>query len=591
MADELKLETLLDGLDRLQSTFAIYDANDQLVFANQSAVAAWPKLYQGLKDGLSRYEATRNEIESQFPGISAEKLERYTQYAMNTVTTSEPHEVTAQGGKVFQTFHEPLGTDGKVGIGIDLTELKQQQHALKQLAEENYQLANKDPLTGLSNRRHFIQQIDQMIEVRAASKTPFVMALLDLDGFKLVNDVYGHPVGDDLLKQAAKRLQDVLGHDILLARLGGDEFGFVCETRVSRDAIEALGNQLCKALASPFHLGSEFAKIATSIGFALFPDTGTERSVLFKRADYALYHAKETGKGRAIRFCAEHELRIRRQSNLELRIRDANMDEQFHVEFQPICDANTFEVVGFEALARWDDPFFASVSPSEFIPIAEQTGQMQRLTTALLRKSLALASDWPSDAYLSFNLSTLDVTSPEYAQQLIEIAKRADFAGRRVVLEITENAMIRDPASLLDVLNLLREAGFAIALDDFGTGFSSLKHVATMPLDFLKIDSSLFDGDCVNDVSAKAVLETIFKLSDSLDITSIVEGVETQEHLDMVQSANAKCVQGFLMSRPLTQTQLLGFLKSERPHQRISRLQELKKAKRPSRLSSTSAAD
>lgn len=556
---DIEIKALLAGIDRMESAFVIYDKNYRLIWANTTSHDAWPDLYGGLQAGLPQREAIHNEIVAQMPDLSGAVLKEAVDYAANAFQCSQPQDLSARGGRIFQTFHQPLGDVGIVAIGVDVTELKSNQHKLRKLVKENYALAYQDELTGLFNRRKFISEIEQLIADRADCETPFALGLLDLDGFKLVNDVYGHPVGDSLLIEVAERLKGVLGETVKLARLGGDEFGLILDDISSSETIRQVGADICASIAEPFGLGNDLISVSTSVGFATFPKAGIDRAILFKRADFAMYHAKQHGKGKAIAFSSEHEATIHRRALLELQIKEADFDAEVYPVFQPIFNSRKQIIVGVEALARWQNAVLGNVSPDEFIPAAEQSGQIARLTPVMLRKALAIAKDWPIPIFLTFNLSALEVTSADYAHQLLAIIENSGFTPDRVVFEITETAMIRDTETVAEVLSLLQRHGIRIALDDFGTGFSSLSMLSQMPLDYLKIDRSFLDG-IEQKRAVSAVFKSICDLSRHLGITSIVEGVETEAQMLNAHVSGIDLMQGYLLGRPMPADQITEFI-------------------------------
>lgn len=421
---------------------------------------------------------------------------------------------------------------------------------LKDLSDDNDKLANLDGLTGLPNRRNFIGQIDAMIEDRDATGQQFSVGLLDLDGFKLINDAYGHPCGDELLKQSAERLRAYMNGRATLARLGGDEFGFVYQTALSDAEINQLGRDICDALSRPYNLGHHTAKVAASIGIANFPKGGRTRSELFERADFALYHAKQNGKGHAVLFSAEHELGIRKKANLKLRLQEADFDREFTMHFQPIVDLRSKRPVGYEALARWNSPTLGPVSPSDFIPLAEEAGIMRSLTPVLLRKALSLGRALPSGAYMTFNLSTQDVTSRHYAGSLLKIVQEIEMDPHRLIFEITESAMLSEESVVIANLNRFRSEGIRIALDDFGDGFLSFNHLARLPLDILKLDKSCIKNLVADEKRGLSIIESICELCSKLGIDTVIEGVETEKELGTLSSIEIGYGQGYLFGRP-----------------------------------------
>jgi len=545
----LKLDVLLEAIDRLESVFAVYDKDFRLVYANESARQAWPHFYNGIARGESHFDAMRNEIKLQFPELPDAQIDEFTKFSLNVVRPGGKGELQTRDGRTYQTHHEKLGDAGTVGIGVDLTALKSHQNQLKELAKLNALLANNDELTGLSNRRHFTAELEKLIEQSKDNQDPFTLGLLDLDGFKQINDVYGHPVGDDLLKQVAQRLSQTLTDSCMLARLGGDEFGFVCTESTTPNEIQSVVDKLSGVLAEPYCINGDQLSLSASIGVATYPDAADERSVLFKRADFALYHAKHHAKGSSVMFSQEHEERISRRAILDLTFREADWKSELYLEFQPIYEAETNEIRAVEALARWNSPRLGLVPPDQFIQIAENSGLINKVSKVLFRKALSAACEWPSDVRLSFNLSPLEFASQAHAVDLISEIKASGINPKRVVFELTENAMIRDTQHVTEILKLFRRHGMRIALDDFGTGFSSLNHLAQMPIDIVKIDRTFLDG-LTEKRKNQAMLQGIVRLCHDMSLLTVLEGVETDLQRHSIRDAKVDFLQGYLFGRP-----------------------------------------
>lgn len=554
----LDLDTLLEAIDRLETTFALYDKDFRLIFANKAAHAAWPALYDGLDQGLSQWDAVRAEIALQLPKSSDREVDMYTEYTIGIVRSGKVGEITGRDGQVFRTLHESLGERGIVGIGVDLTNFRRNQEKLEALVDENFRLANVDELTGLSNRRHFIAETDSRISDQSAG---FTLGILDLDGFKLVNDAFGHPIGDKLLEEAAERIRSVIGEGRLVARLGGDEFAFLLGGQAGQDSVEATAKALCDAIAKPFVFDEEQVQVTASIGMASFPDAAEDRSTLMSRADFALYHAKQAGKSQAVVFSDIHEARIQRQAKLELALREANLEQELRVEFQPVFDAADGSVFCVEALARWDSPSLGSVSPKTFLAMAENSGMINSLSLILLSKALASAKTWPGETPLAFNLSSREVTARSHVDDLLDTINESGVDPSRVILEVTETALLEDNDAVVQALGGLRRQGIWIALDDFGSGYSSLKSITGMPLDIVKIDHS-FLYDVEPGPKSVAVLKSICELCQTLGIQSVVEGVESETQIHELRKAGANFSQGFLLSAPMSADAMSDYLES-----------------------------
>ena len=428
-------------------------------------------------------------------------------------------------------------------------ELIERQARLEQLNGENQALAHVDSLTGLPNRRRFMSVLDERLEVAAAAGTRLAVLLLDLDGFKAVNDVYGHTAGDALLAEAGRRLL-ALGHgSAIFARLGGDEFGAVLAGDPSDEAIASFGQLVCATVHGRY-LGSQInVEVGGSAGIVAYPDGATSAELLFERADYALYHAKQTSRGHAVLFSSEHERMMRDAGRLAHALRQADVATEMGLAFQPIMDAVAGRVVGYEALARWTSPRIGPVPPDRFIPAAERLNLIGPLTVALLRKALAAAARWEPHLRIGFNLSALDLTSPETLDGIVAVIEASGVDPTRIDLEVTETTAMRDFAQAVAALERLRGTGAQIALDDFGTGYSSLSHVHQLRPDKIKIDRS-FVADVLTSQRSRDIVRTSVELCRSLGSVCVVEGVETLEQARALRRLGCRLMQGYYYGRP-----------------------------------------
>ena len=429
-------------------------------------------------------------------------------------------------------------------------ELLERQGELERLSDDNLRLANQDSLTGLQNRRSFFASLEANLQLAAGSSQRFGVALIDLDGFKTVNDIHGHAAGDRLLVEAGLRLQALDVPEILFARLGGDEFAAVVSGDRSDDELLAVAELLCRTLAGRY-LASEVPTLITgSVGIVSYPDGAQTAEQLFERADFALYHAKQTRKGGAVQFSAVHESMIREASLVELTLDQADLEREFELVFQPIVDATTGAITAFEALARWDSPVLGRARPAVFIRPAARSRTIGRLTESLFKKALAAVAVWPDDIHVAFNLSAQDIEAPARVQSLLALVAASGVATGRIDLEITETAMMRDLANALASLRTLREAGFRISLDDFGTGYSSLSQLHVLKPDKVKIDRS-FIVDLETRPEACDIVRTSVELCRTLGLESVIEGVETATQAALLRSFGCRLMQGYFFSRPL----------------------------------------
>ncbi|BCM83451.1 GGDEF-domain containing protein [Methylobacterium indicum] len=445
----------------------------------------------------------------------------------------------------------------------DFTRLIGQQVELERLSRDNLRLANIDTLTGLPNRRSFFTSLEAATQAAEARGDGFVVGLVDLDGFKPVNDAHGHGAGDAVLQETAGRLQAVLGESGVVARLGGDEFGLILSSAHGATALAKTGEALCGALAAPFRLpNGGSAQIAASIGFASCPEAGYKSAILVERADYALYYAKANSRGSAVLFTEEHERLLRTQSVIEQALRHADLAREMSLVYQPIVDVRNGRTIAFEALARWKSPELGQISPAVFVPIAERSGLITRITAVLFGQALAAARAWPDSIALSFNLSMADIASPQAAANIVATVKASGLAPGRVVLEATETALIQDVDQAQKVLRTLRANGIAIALDDFGTGYSSLSYVHRLPLDKLKIDRS-FISEITTDPASRDIVTSILALARNLKLCCVVEGIETAEQARLLESLGCVQMQGYHFHRPMGFSDTLDYLDAE----------------------------
>lgn len=427
---------------------------------------------------------------------------------------------------------------------------------------ENFQLANIDSLTGLANRRAFFSYLDNAYARAQSDGTCLAVGILDLDGFKAVNDIYGHATGDKLLQTIGLRLREVCPENYYVARLGGDEFSIVASNFGDTGELVATGELICSAIRTAASLGDTTLRIGGSIGFAVYPDMASDTVQLFANADYALYHGKRTSRGKVTLFSIDHDAKIRSDAKIEQALQHANLEDELTVVFQPIVNVSSRSTIGFEALARWFNPTLGSISPAQFISIAERTGMIEAITQILLEKALAHASLWPGDIRLSFNLSAHDLGSPDSVGAIVTAIGKSAFDPTRLDFEVTETAFIRDFPQVRSATETLRSLGCGISLDDFGTGFSSLTHLHALPLTKIKVDRS-FVTDLDKKPASYKIVKSLLALSRDMGLDCIVEGIETRDELAILKTLGGRMVQGYLYSKPIPANEVLGFL--ERP--------------------------
>ncbi|WP_275173248.1 bifunctional diguanylate cyclase/phosphodiesterase [Bradyrhizobium sp. CSS354] len=446
-----------------------------------------------------------------------------------------------------------------------------QQAATQALSDENFRLANLDSLTELPNRRRFFAELSSAFTDAERRNVRVAVGIIDLDGFKPINDNYGHSVGDRVLIEAGRRIREVCEgfgpQRVEFARLGGDEFGLVvCGDPDDADLMR-LGERIGDRVKLPYQLDTAHTGLSCSIGFALFPQSATTAEALYECADYSLYHAKRHLRGRTAIFSSELEAEIRSRGVIENLLRTADFSTEMDLVFQPIVDAMSEHTAGFEVLARWRSSRLGLVSPADFIPAAERIGLIRPLTQALLVRALATARTWPDHIRLSFNLSAHDVCSPEGILPLITIVEKSGLPPHRIDFEITETAVTFDFARAQKSIAALKAMGCGISLDDFGTGYSSLSHVHWLPLDKIKIDRS-FIADVNDNAVSHKIIKSLTGLCDDMEIACVAEGVETRAQLDTLRRLGCDFIQGYYFAKPMHGDAIDEYLAKER--QRLS---------------------
>jgi diguanylate cyclase (GGDEF)-like protein len=404
-------------------------------------------------------------------------------------------------------------------------------------------IADTDALTGLSSRRAFMRAL-------SSAKQSYAVLLLDLDGFKPINDTFGHAAGDQVLSKVGQRLIATIGPSATIARLGGDEFAVLLPADDADAALRA-GTALCEAIRRPLQLRSRSLQVSASCGIALIERQPTASVSALSQADIALFRIKRSNRGGVAIYSREMDAAAKRRLQIEASLRDDLIQQSIELVYQPIIDLSDGSLCSFEALARWKDDELGQVSPCEFVPIAEQTNMIEALSSRLLRKAAHEASRWPASVSLSFNISAAELCGCGAADRILAIIAQAGLAPSRLQVEITETVMLSDFEHASRELAQLRSAGALIVLDDFGAGFASISYLREMQLDGIKLDGQLIK--CASESREKTkLLKGVLSLCGSLDLPCIAEHVETAEQLQLLQAYECAAGQGHYLSRPLT---------------------------------------
>ncbi|WP_245824528.1 putative bifunctional diguanylate cyclase/phosphodiesterase [Sphingomonas azotifigens] len=441
-------------------------------------------------------------------------------------------------------FIEVLASRAEMAIGQRRARLAEQRA---------HRLAYHDPLTGLPNRRALAGYL------RQAGPGQFGLMLVDLDRFKSINDVHGHPIGDQLLRAVAGRLRWVVGEGGRSYRLGGDEFAISLPYAAGDlDRVRSVAHAIVREVARPFLIDDRMHHIGASVGIALYPEDATDADTLMRRADVALYQAKEAGRGCYCAFAAQMDAEIRRRSTIETEMREALAESRFYPRYQPIVDLRTGQVTGFELLARWrrDD---SEIGPDQFIPIAEECGLLNTLMLDLLDRACLETRDWAVPVSIAINISPGQLRDEWLSHKILSVLARTGFPPARLTVEITENALIVDADKAHHAIESLKNQGVQLALDDFGTGYASIQHLRMLPFDKIKIDRSFVES-LTDGSEALRIVRAILGLASTLELPVVAEGIETLETAEMLRGLGCAQGQGYLFGRPMDKDEVACWL-------------------------------
>jgi len=416
--------------------------------------------------------------------------------------------------------------------------------------ERAVSLSVRDTLTDLPNRRSFFSDFDERLKGLRQKRKGFVLVLIDLDGFKPVNDTYGHATGDQLLVEVGLRLKNAAPENAKVARLGGDEFAVLADLPGGETSIFDIGDKISSALKLPYNLDKGMIGLTGSVGLLRCDNPMLEQHEMMERADHALYVSKEDRHGEPVVFSKRHEKNLLSVSKIDKSLRKADLKSELSLHLQPQYNLQDKRVYGFEALARWNSPELGLITPDLFIPIAERSCQMRDITEVLLSKALKTISELPDDISLSFNLSAHDLMSPAAIENVLAMIKESNIKPNRLEFEITETAMMVDFETACRSIDQLSRAGCSLSLDDFGVGHSNFSYLQRLAVNKIKIDRS-FVGPLLDDPTAAKIIRTLINLSRSLDMECVVEGVETPCQLEVLEEFGARYIQGYLFAKPM----------------------------------------
>jgi diguanylate cyclase (GGDEF)-like protein len=481
------------------------------------------------------------------------------------------------GRPIFDSQGEFLGFRG---TGADLSEARYAEAEVRRLARH-------DSLTGLCNRSAMTKSLEEALRTARGTGTRCALMLLDLDRFKAVNDSHGHMVGDELLKQVAKRLQEVAGKVGQVGRLGGDEFKIVIPNPPSPEALGEIADRCISYVSIPYRIGARTFQVGASVGIALAGPNDNDPDVLMRRADLALYAAKGNGRGTHRFFEPEMQTVAQDRQVLEQDLKQAISDGELELYYQPVVSSASEQLTGFEALLRWHHPVQGPISPAICIPIAEETGLIIPLGEWAIRTACAAAAAMPQHIRVAVNLSPIQFSNPNLPNVIVSALASAGLPASRLELEITEGVFLEQDPATQERFDRLKAIGVRLALDDFGTGYASLGYLKTAPFDKIKIDQSFVRGATHQGSRNMRILSAIVGLAQSLGMDTTAEGAETFDELQLIRELGCSHVQGYIFGRPMPFSQALelarksptvevdGFARARPPRQRLIRKGQL----------------
>jgi len=519
----------------------MFDADANLVVANDR----YAEMYGLPREIIQPGTPFRRILESRiamgaYVGSNPEKYIRERLAAVRERVASTKIQ-TLSDGRVFAISHQPMSDGGWVATHQDITDQRRSEAKIAHMALH-------DALTDLPNRSLLNERLEQAL---AHVKRGDIVAthLLDLDHFKNVNDTLGHAVGDKLLQAVAGRLGALIRETDTVARMGGDEFAIVQVALEQPADAATLATRIIEAISAPYDIDGHQVTVGTSVGIAIGPNDGVDPDQLMRNADLALYRGKSEGRGIYRFFEPGMDLELKARRALECDLRNALVEGQFELYYQPVISLGHGNITGFEALIRWIHPERGIVPPGEFIPLAEEIGLIVRIGEWAIRQACSTVAAWPDDVTVSVNISPAQFRNPGLVQAVIVALADSGLPARRLELEITETVLLEDSEATLSTLHRLRDLGVKIAMDDFGTGYSSLSYLQSFPFDRIKIDRS-FVKDITSASGSLNIVRAVASMAKGLGMAATAEGVETQEQLETVRSEGCTEMQGYLFSRP-----------------------------------------
>ena len=430
------------------------------------------------------------------------------------------------------------------GVGSDVT-------AAQESSEKIAYLARYDTLTALPNRLMLHEAVSDALRYADKWRSRCAFLMIDLDRFKAVNDSLGHLVGDKLLAQVAQRLQGLMGEGETCGRLGGDEFAVVIRDASDKARVELLARAIIDRLSEPYRVDEQLLYVGASIGSAVGPRDGRSVEELMRNADLALYRSKDVGGGEYFEYEPSLHASAEERRQLEFALRNALKRDELLLHYQPVVDANTEELVSFEALVRWNSAEHGFVSPGKFIPLAEETRLIVPIGQWVMRQAMEEAARWPSPVKVNINVSPEQLIEPDFVATVVRALSASGLAPERVEIEVTESIFMRDANVARKALESVMALGCTVALDDFGTGYSSLGYLKTLKFSTIKVDRTFVTGAGQGNAESLAIIRAVVAMADSLGMTTTAEGVENGDEADLIRAMGCTKIQGYHFGRPM----------------------------------------
>ncbi|NOQ80192.1 MAG: EAL domain-containing protein [Gammaproteobacteria bacterium] len=499
-----------------------------------------------------------------------------------------PHSEVFTTGKINKVIHEHYTKNGQtqfieitatplhnengeveaiVELGHDITDHLLIHEQLEQQKNRLDHQAHHDALTGLPNRVLFIDRVSQAIKLAKRDKSKIAVLFIDLDRFKEINDTLGHSVGDKVLIEIAERLENNIRQADTVARLGGDEFTIILSNIKHASSVMKIAQKLVETLADKIISGENELYVTASIGISLYPDDGDNTELLLRNADSAMYQAKNEGRNNYQFYTQEMTEQAFERALLEKNLRRAIEKDEFTLFYQPQYNGRNNEIIGMEALLRWQHPEMGLVSPAKFVPIAEESGMIAAIGWQVIIKVIKQLNEWTAKDYcqgrLSINLSVKQIQQADFIDKILASLKEYQYNPQHIQFEVTESYIMTDPERAISTLQQLKDLNFTISIDDFGTGYSSLSYLKRLPVDELKIDQS-FVRDVPGDEEDEAIVRSVISLAKSLNLQVIAEGVETKEQQNFLLAEHCENLQGYLFHRPASAEQISKLLEKRK---------------------------